>query len=366
MSRLSNVIFIGLLAVMSLEVYSAPSGKIPPAFVESQVVKFSSRSEQINATGTLVSVPGIIVRPEISGRVTKIYFKSGQDVTAGTQLIEVNSDIVRAQLAQHQATLKLCNLAFDRAVKLFKTHTIAQSELDKARADLTVARAEVDCSEAQLRQSVIVAPFSGRLGLNLVNVGDYVNAGQDMVSLQMLDPISVKFSIPEVYLSKLVVGQDISLRSEAYPQEAFKGKIEAFESLINSENRSLMVRASVPNKDNKLLPGGFVEVSVFMREQKNVIMVPQVAVVFSAQGNYVYKIVDGKAEKAVVSLGERDAQDVVVLSGLTPGDVIVTAGQLKVREGGPVMMAPPAQQAAAQPQAAPQSPQQQPQAQQTH
>lgn len=312
--------------------------KAPPAIVETATIKTVSYPDQILATGTLLSIPGIIVKPEISGRITKIYFTSGDVVPKGTPLIEINPDIIRAQLAAAQAELKLNKLNFDRSSSLYKTRDISKADFDQAQANYNSAKADVDSKQAELDRTTIVAPFTGKLGLNLVNVGDYINVGQNVVSLQTLDPLKVDFSIPEAYQSRVAINQPVSLRTDAYPNETFSGTVEAFESLINQNNRTLNIRANVPNKNNKLIPGGFVEVTLRFAIQQ-LIMVPQTAIVYAPEGNYVYKVVAGKAEKAMVVLGAKDTNNVIVKSGLTDGDVVITAGQIKAHPGGPVIAA---------------------------
>ena len=312
---------------------------IPPAVVEVSKVVYSTREQQLAATGTLSAIPGIVIKSEISGRITQVYFKSGDSVQAGAPIVEINPDIIKAQLAQAQASLLLTKLNYDRAASLYKSHDVSEADYDKARADYSSAQALVEQMQAQLRQTHIIAPFAGRLGLSQVNLGDYVSSGQQIVNLQSIDPIYVDFSIPEVYLSKVAAGQAVTLHTVAYPDEKFIGKIEALESAINPANRTLMLRASAPNKDGKLLPGAFVEVSILINEQTKVIEIPQTAVVFSPQGDYVFTVVDGKAVQTNVVLGDRDSERVIVKSGIKVGDTIVTAGQLKVHDGTPVVVA---------------------------
>lgn len=317
--------------------------QMPPSFVETSTVALSNRQQQVAATGTLTAIPGIVIKPEISGRVTKVYFKSGDTVKKGAPIIEIYPDIIKAELAQAEATLQLTKLNYDRSVQLYKSHDVSKADNDKATADYNSAKARVEQAKAQLSQTTIVAPFNGRLGLSQINIGDFVSSGTEIVNLQSMDPIYVDFSIPEVYISKVATGQDVKVRTDAYPGVTFIGKVEALESAINQANRTLMLRASIPNKDGKLIPGTFVEVSVLVNVEQQAIEIPQTAVVFSPEGNFVYKVIDGKASKAIVTLGDRDADKVVVKNGLVAGDVIITSGQLKVQDGAPVMVAPPSQ-----------------------
>lgn len=312
--------------------------KAPTVSVETVVVKFTPKSEQIVSTGNLIAIPGIIVKPEVGGRITNIYFTSGDVVEQGTALVEINPDIIQAELVAAQAELKVNRLNFERSFSLYQTHDISKSDFDRAQANYNSAKANVDSTRAQLRQTAIVAPFPGKLGLSKVSVGDYVTAGQSIVTLQTVDPLKVDFSVPEVYQSKIKVGQTVILRTDAYPQETFSGQVEAIESLINQNNRTLNIRANVPNKNGKLVPGGFVTVTVLLSERQAV-AIPQTSIVYDPDGSYVYKVVEGKARKTKVVLGEKDSDNVIVTAGLALGDVVVTAGQLKIYPGAQVIVA---------------------------
>ena len=330
-------ILLGAILHCNTAIMAKPT-KIPPTFVEAITVNGSTHQEQLVATGSLISIPGIVVKPEISGRITKIYFKSGDTVATGAPLIEINTDIIRAQLADAMAQSSLAKAQFERATELYKTKDVSKDAFERAKANIVSAQAKVENMRAQLRQANIVAPFAGKLGLSQVSVGDYVNAGQSIVNLQSMDPLSVDFSIPENYLSKVATGQTVLLRTDAYPKEIFTGKVEAIESMINQKNRTLSIRASVPNKDGKLLPGTFVETTLQLGKQQQLIMVPQTAVVYAPSGNYVFKIVNGKAQKTPVIIGERDSNNIIIKSGINLGETIITAGQLKIGDSSPVIV----------------------------
>lgn len=327
----SLIFVIGMcLSVLVLAKNEEHGEAMPPAPVEAMTVKATTTQQQVVSTGSLLAIPGIIVRPEISGRITKIFFRPGETVKQGTALVEINPDVNQAQLANAQANLKLQQLNFERFNSLYQTRTVSKAEYDKARADLESARAQVDLQSANLRQTLIRAPFDGKIGLNLINVGDYLTAGKDIASLQSLNPIYVDFPVPEVYLRQISVGQPISLASESYPDAKFTGKVFAIDPLLNQNTRTISVRGVVPNDADELLPGAFAEVTLFTSKPQEAIKIPQTAVVHDAAGNYVYRYVDGKAVKTLVSLGARDQQSVMVLNGLRAGDVVITAGQLKI------------------------------------
>jgi len=343
MTKKINTIVLTIIAIsFSWSAFSqtASKSKSPPAVVEVTKVEYSSLEQKIPATGSVVSIPGIVIKPETSGRVTNIYFKPGDDVVAGTPILEINPDPLKASLAQAEANLHLAQLDYDRYAKLYASHVVSKADYDQKSATLESDKAQVDLASANLRETLVKAPFTGRLGLNLVNLGDYISPTQNIVSLQSLDPIYVNFTLPEIYLQKLSVGQRITLTTDSFSNENFEGKVFAFDPLVNSTSRTINVRGVIPNKDKKLLPGAFAQVILFAGSQDKIINIPQTAVVFSPDGNYVYRVINDHAVKTPVELGERSQQKIVVIKGLQEGDVIVTVGQLKITgDGAPVILA---------------------------
>jgi membrane fusion protein, multidrug efflux system len=316
--------------------------QMPPAIVEVVKIQTSDNYDQLTATGNLIALPGVTVKSEIAGRITNIYFKSGDRAKAGTPLVEIYPDILKALYDQAKAEVELAQVQYDRMARLHVTHAISDSDYDKSKADLELKKGKIDEAKANLSQTIVRAPFDGKLGINIVSLGQYIGAGQDIVSLQSLNPIYVDFTIPEIYASKIAVGQNLNVRSDSYPKETFGGVVHAIDPLINKNTRSLTVRAAIANKEEKLLPGAFADVILFTSAKKQVIKIPQVAVVYDPNGNYVYKVADGKAVKTIVTLGLRDAQNVIVTDGLKIDDVVVTAGQMKItQDGAPVIVAPP-------------------------
>jgi len=316
------------------------SQQLPPAVVEIAKIQYSQVCDHLTATGTITAIPGIVVKPEVAGRIVNVYFKSGDKVAANTPLVEIYPDILKAQLVQAQADLQLSQLNFERYAKLYTTHTVSKADYDKAKTAADAAKGKVEQYQANLSQTLVRAPFAGKLGINQVSLGQYINAGQNIVSLQALDPIYVDFAIPETAISKIAAGQTINVRYAGYPNEKFSGTVHAIDPLINQKTRSINVRAAIPNKDEKLLPGAFADVLLFVSKQQQVIKIPQTAVVYDTANNYVYRVIDNKAVKTPVTLGQRDAQNVVIQNGLKENDVIVTAGQMKIaRDGAPVIVA---------------------------
>lgn len=345
MSKVTKkLVFLTISLAVLVSPYSSYAKKkptemqLPPAVVNMTAVTATQWQNSIEATGSLSAFNGIMVKAEIDGRITKILFKSGQFAKNGQPLIQIYPDIIRAELQQAQAQLNLNELDYQRALKLYQKHFVSSSDLDKARATMTSSQAQVNQFKAQLSQTLIRAPFDGKLGLRQVSLGDYVTAGTGIVNLEALDPIRVDFSVPEIYVSQLKVGQSVSVRSRSFPTETFKGKIYAINSVIDPNTRSLDVRASIPNNQHKLLPGAFVEVTPMLGNPQSVLVVPQTAIVYSADENFVYKVINQKAVKTKVTLGLKlDDNLIIITSGLKTGDQVVSGGQVKIQDGASVM-----------------------------
>lgn len=315
-----------------------PEG-MPPAIVEAASAKMESWQPEINAVGTLNSNQGVTIKPEISGRVTGIYFRSGQYIKAGTPLMQINQDILKAELIAAQAQAALSAANYQRGLELYKRKIFAKADLDKFVSSYQADQANVAKTRAQLDQSLIRAPFSGKLGLRMVNLGDYVNAGNTIITnLDAIDPLRVDFKMPEVYLSQIKVDENIAIQSSAYPNQLFHGKVYAFDSKIDPNTRTLGVRATLPNPDKKLLPGAFVDVTLETGKPQQLVTLPETAISVDAAGSYAFKVVEGKAVKVPVRTGARKPNKVAILSGIHPNEIVITEGSMKVRDGAPVMV----------------------------
>lgn len=315
-------------------VFAAPNNQINKSvLVKTAKAELKLFHKQLTVTGSLRAHQGIMVRPETAGRITQIYFKSGDTVQAGTPLVQLYKNEAGAKFQQSQAELQLAKQNYARMTTLHKTHVISEAEFDAVVSKLNAAVGKAAEYQSQLEQTLIKAPFSGRLGLSAVSLGDYVNVGQNLVSLQMIDPIEVEFNIPETYLSNIAVNQNVTAVSRAYPNQAFTGTIYAIDAEMNVNNRSVAVRATIPNVNNKLLPGGFVEISLDFTSKAPALVIPQIAVFYDVGQANVYKVVANKAVKTKIKLGERDQENVLVLDGLAVNDTIVSAGQLSLEDG---------------------------------
>lgn len=343
MSKKTLVVLLLLIFIGSLVSCSACSKKggngMPPPVVEAQPVKTETWQTEINAIGTLSANQGVVIKPEIAGRVAQIYFRSGENVKAGTPLVQFNSSMIQAELEAAQARLILTKATYDRTKSLYAKNVASELEMDTSLSNYNADIAAVAQNQAHLNQTLIRAPFDGRLGLRLINVGDYINAGDPITNIQDVNPLRIDFNVPEVYLSQLSVGQTVLVNSRAFPDQVFTGKVYAFDSTIDPNTRSLGVRASLPNKDQKLLPGGFVELTLLTGKPQQLITVPETSLIYEADGEYVYKLAGDLATKTKIVTGKSKNNQIAVLSGLKAGDVVVSAGQFKIiGDKAPVMI----------------------------
>jgi len=284
------------------------------------------------------------VRPEIAGRIAQILFKEGERVAKGDVLLKLDDSVQRADLDRARANLTLSKTKHERAIDLRNKGFLASQALDESENNLKVAQADAELMEARLSKATIRAPFSGTIGLRQVSVGDYVKEGQDIVNLESLDPLKVDFRVPEVALSQLRDGQTLQITLDAIPDRAYDGRVYATNPLIDANGRAIVIRAQVPNKDGKLRPGMFARVRLFTSGNRDTLVVPEESLFPLGEDKYVYKVVDGKAQRQKIEIGARREGRVEVLNGLTASDVVVTAGVIKLREGVAVQVAntPPA------------------------
>jgi membrane fusion protein (multidrug efflux system) len=298
-------------------------------------------AEEVVAIGTLKSNESVMLRPEVMGRVAEIAFAEGSVVTAGIVLVLLDDAIPRAELTQAEAELELAQANARRAQDLYARGAGSAVARDQAVANLRTTTAAVELGRARLEKYRLVAPFDGIVGLRRVSPGAFVNVGADIVNLESIDPIKLDFRVPEVFLARVAVGQRLGLTVDAFPERTFSGEIVAIDPAIDPVGRNLAVRASLPNRDGFLRPGLFARVRLTLHEEPQAIMVPEAAIVPFGGRMLVMKVVDGKAQPQPVTLGLRRAGRVQVTEGLVPGDVVVTAGQMKLQPGAAVAVLPP-------------------------
>ena len=332
---------VAVATVMSFPLWQMTPGHAlaadrPPTPVEAVEVRTEAIVIETTAVGTLLSNETVTVRPEIEGRLTEIAFDEGTTVKKGQLLFRLDASIYRAELNDAEARLSLASTNFKRAQELFKKKAGTERGLDEARSAYRVAEAAVELAKARMTKTTIEAPFEGVVGLRHVSTGDYVTAGKDLVNLEDINPLKVEFAVPERYLSAVKEGQTVRLTADAFPGEAFEGDIYAINPQIDTAGRSIQVRARIDNEDRHLMPGLFVRVKVQLGRREQAIMIPEEALVPRGKDRFVYKIVDGKAVETAVQIGLRRVGEVEITSGLSPDDTVITAGQLKIRDGAAV------------------------------
>jgi membrane fusion protein (multidrug efflux system) len=308
--------------------------------VEAVEVSVEAVSSEIRVVGSLRSNESVVIRPEVDGRISEILFEEGQRVAAGTPLIRLDAAIATAELDQAQAALALSQANHKRAVELFERKAASAANRDQTLAALRADQANLELARARLDKLTLKAPFDGILGLRKVSIGDYVTAGQDIVNLEDIEPLKVDFRIPERYLGSLAVGQPITVVADAFPGQSFAGEVYAIDPLLDENGRAVLMRARLPNEEGALRPGLFVSVALLVGGRENAVMIPEQALVPRGAAQLVFKVTDSKAVLTEVETGARRNAMVEVVKGLGPGDVVVTAGQIKLRDGSKVSVQP--------------------------
>jgi membrane fusion protein (multidrug efflux system) len=315
-----------------------PAGMQVP--VETAKVQVGPIQRRLTAVGSLRSNESVIVRPEVAGRIAEIRFDEGQRVAHGQPLVVLDDSIYRAELEEAQASLELSQANYDRALDLLKRGAGTTKARDETLAELRQDEAALTLAKARLDKTMIRAPFDGVAGLRKVSAGDFVDVGQDMVNLEQIDPLKTDFRVAEVYLGAVRSGQRIEVGVDAFAGETFAGEVYAIDPLIDESGRSVVLRARLPNPDGRLRPGLFARVTLVLNERNDAIQVPEQALVPQGQDQFVFRVVDGKAALTKVTAGIRRDGMVEITDGLGPGDEVVTAGQLKIRDGAPVAPVP--------------------------
>jgi len=330
----------------------------PPTTVTAERAQTENWIAKVPAIGTFRAIQGIDVASQVGGLVRALRVDSGQQVKTGDLLIELDDSVEQADLASNQALLKNADKALDRASKLSSRGNATQAAVDAALSARDSAAAAVDRSMAVIAQKQIKAPFSGRLGLRRVDVGQYVSPGLGLVTLQQLDPIEVDFPVPEQYVAVIRIGQDLEIRVDAYPKETFTGKVKSIDARINADTRNILVRGELQNGDARLLPGMYAQVNVIAGSAVAFVTVPRTAVTYSLYGDTIFVVKpaanpDSKtppasggaqaatppaaeppaliAERRFVRVGETRGERVAVLEGLADDEQVITSGQIKLQ-----------------------------------
>jgi len=314
-------------------VASAQNPAIP---VEVGTIELATVAEEVEALGTLAADESIIIASEIAGRVVALGFREGERVSKDQDLVKLDTAILDAELKQAQADLSLARDTYDRNRSLVQRGARTQVALEQATAQLASQEARVQLVQSKLAQATIKAPFTGVVGLRSVGVGDYISVGKPLVALTNIDPIKVDFRVPEIFLTRLKVGQSVQLKVDAVPDRPFTGEIFAIDPVVDVNGRAVRLRAKVPNADLVLKPGLFARITIVVDKRDDALIVPETAIVPDGLGKTVFIIENGKAKRVPVELGKRLTGKVEVVKGLKAGMQIVTAGQMRLREGSTV------------------------------
>jgi membrane fusion protein (multidrug efflux system) len=329
------------------KMFSTPHA-MPPTAVSTAVVTAEDWAPTLSAVGSVSAVEGAIVATELGGIVSKVEFQNGGVAKKGDVLIELDTSSEEAQLHTAEADLELARANVDRARGLAGRKVISKSELDAAEGAFGQKKGTVDNMRSMIGKKGVHAPFDGQLGIRQVNVGQMINSGQQVVALTSLDPVYADFALPQQELAKLTQGLEVQVHSDAAPGRAFKGKLTAINSMVDSVTRNVSVQATLENHDHTLRPGMFAKVEVVLPEKHKTLVIPGSAVSYAPYGDSVYVIEETKDPKTgevsktirsqVVRVGEARGDFVAIDDGLKVGDVIVGTGVFKLRNGMPVIV----------------------------
>jgi membrane fusion protein (multidrug efflux system) len=297
----------------------------------------------IGAVGSLVAVQGVTISAELDGKVVSLAFEPGSAVKAGDPLLSQDTSVEQAQLRSAESATALAKISLDRSTELLAKSAIAKSDYDQIEAQYQQAIAQADNLRSVIAKKTIRAPFAGRLGIRLVNLGQTLKAGDAIVSLQALDPIFANFQLPQQELSRLKTGLTISVSGDAITGKPLEGKITAINPDVDSSTRNVRVQATLTNSDELLHPGMFVNVAVLLPVQDEVLAIPASAVLYAPYGDSVFVVEEGKDGKGgltvrqqFIRLGTKRGDFVSVVSGLKAGDTVASTGVFKLRNGGSV------------------------------
>jgi membrane fusion protein, multidrug efflux system len=321
---------------------------LAPQTVSTTIAASSSWQSRTQALGSVRAVRGADLAAQAAGVVDKIHIESGTEVPAGTVLVALKANDDPAKLAQLKAQAELASITLKRDQEQFAAQAISQATLDADASNLKSAHAQVAAQEALIEEKTVRAPFAGRLGIRQVDEGQYLAAGTTVVTLQALDPIFIDFYVPQQALSHLKAGQAVSAAVDAFPGANFNGKITSVNSKVDSSSRNVQVRASFPNSDRRLVPGMYANVAVDNGDASAQVTLPQSAITYNPYGDTVYVVQKGAGDdkgnakltvqQRFVKLGETRGDQVAVKSGIAAGDEVVTAGQMKLRNGSSVLI----------------------------
>ncbi|MET1055307.1 MAG: efflux RND transporter periplasmic adaptor subunit [Pedobacter sp.] len=313
----------------------AKGGKTQSFAVNGVVIKPTSFASNLDISGTIEANESVALQSEVSGLVTGIFFKEGSTVTKGSVLVKINDRDIQAQLQEALTKQTLSASNENRAKQLLAKGAISQEEYDIALADLKSLKAQGALIRAQLAKTSIIAPFSGKIGLRSISVGVYITPTTVIANLLSTNPVKVNFSVPEKYMGQIKLNSGITFRTDGSSQ-IYTGKVFAIEPGINAQTRTLQIKALAQNNNNQLLPGSFAKVSLVLSNVENAILVPNEAIIPVLKGKTVFVSKNGKAKQIEVHSGTRTDANIVITSGLSAGDTVLTTGAMTLKEDAPV------------------------------
>lgn len=324
------------------------SFQIPPTSVTTVTAKRETWPSTLSVIGTAAAIQGVTVGADLPGTVVKIYFESGQAVHEGDILVELDIRQEKAQLANMEAQRDLAHIQYGRSEQLVKAGVISKSEFDNAAAQQKATDAQVNDIKAAIARKTIRAPFSGVLGIRQISLGQYLAAGQAIVSLESVNPIYVNFGVPQQDTQKMKIGHSVHVTDQDLPGIGFAGKITALDSVINEQTRNIQIQATLANPGGKLRPGMFVQVELPLGQPRDVIPLPASAINYAPYGDSVFVVTDMKDPKTgktyrgvrqqIVKIEGSRGDQVAITSGLNPGDEVVSAGAFRLRNAAPVQI----------------------------
>ncbi len=306
--------------------------------VRAYIAKEETFSNQLFSTGSVLANEEVMLRPEISGRITGLFLNEGQRVSAGELLVKINDSELQAELRRAEYRKNLAEIREQRMKSLVERNAVAQEEYDTALNELNIVLAEIELIKARIDQTEIRAPFNGVVGLKNVSLGSYITPNTDIASFQSLDQIKIDFSVPERYSGAIRNGQQFRFNRQG-STNTYNGSVFAIEPRIDMDTRTLRIRGIAPGSENRVLPGSFVEVRLDLSEVENAIMIPSEAVIPEMGGQRVFYYSNGSVQSKSIDIGFRTENRVHVTSGIAPGDTIITTGVLQIRPGMPVRIA---------------------------
>lgn len=318
----------------------AGAGPAKPPAVEVAKVQAMTLVDETQAVGSLRSLQGVMLRPEVGGRVKQIFFSDGQRVRKSQVMVQFEDQLQQAQVAQAKAELSIAEANHKRNQELVAQNFISKRSLDESGAALDVARAKLALADATLQRLKVLAPFDGITGLKQINVGDYLKDGADMVNVEDIDAVLLDFRLPERFQAKVRAGQKAQLTLDALPGRPFTATVQAVDPLIETSGRSVGVRACIDNRDQQLRPGMFARVNAVFGTRENALVIPEEAIIPQGGRTFVVKLVAGDkpdslvSERVPVKVGLRQPGWVEIVEGLSVGDTVVTAGHQRLQKDG--------------------------------